>query len=71
SAMSEADLAFFTGSGYVVAIAEMRGSGASFGWRELDRGPQIGKDGKDLVEWIVRQPWSDGRVGMIGASYQG
>ncbi|HEY8537932.1 MAG TPA: CocE/NonD family hydrolase [Steroidobacteraceae bacterium] len=71
SAMSEADLAFFTGRGYVVAIAEMRGSGASFGWRELDRGPQIGKDGKDLVEWIVRQPWSDGRVGMIGASYQG
>jgi putative CocE/NonD family hydrolase len=71
SAMSESDLAFFTGRGYVVAIAEMRGSGASFGTRALERDPQIGKDGKDLVEWIVRQPWSDGRVGMIGASYQG
>jgi putative CocE/NonD family hydrolase len=69
--MSDADLAFFTGRGYVIAIAEMRGSGASFGTRVLDRGPQIGNDGKDLVDWIARQPWSDGRVGMIGASYQG
>jgi putative CocE/NonD family hydrolase len=71
SAMSRADLEFFTSRGYVVAIAEMRGSGASFGTRILDRGPQIGRDGKDLVDWIARQPWSDGRVGMIGASYQG
>ncbi len=71
SAMAPADLEFFTARGYVVAIAEMRGSGASFGTRVLDRGPQIGRDGKDLVDWIARQPWSDGRVGMIGASYQG
>jgi putative CocE/NonD family hydrolase len=71
SAMSSADLSFFTSRGYVIAIAEMRGSGASFGARVLDRGPQIGRDGKDLVDWIGRQPWSDGRVGMIGSSYQG
>jgi uncharacterized protein len=69
--MPEADIAFWTGHGYAVAVAEMRGSGASFGSRELDRGPQIGRDGKDIVDWIARQSWSNGAVGMIGASYQG
>ncbi|MFM5908911.1 MAG: CocE/NonD family hydrolase [Novosphingobium sp.] len=69
--MAPSDIAFFTAHGYAVAIAEMRGSGASFGTRELDRGPQIARDGKDLVDWIAAQGWSDGKVGMIGASYQG
>lgn len=27
-----------------------------------------GEDGYDVVEWIAAQPWSDGQVGMIGAS---
>ena len=69
--MDLAELDFFTSRGYVVAVAEMRGSGASFGFRVIDRGPQIGRDGRDLVDWIARQPWSSGRVGMIGASFQG
>lgn len=69
--MSPSDIAWFTSHGYAVAIAEMRGSGASHGTRELDRGPQIARDGKDLVDWLAAQDWSDGKVGMIGASYQG
>lgn len=71
SAYSVEDLEFFTSHGYALAAAEMRGSGASFGARELDRGPQIGRDGKALVDWIAAQPWSNGRVGMVGLSYQG
>lgn len=70
-AWSEEDLTFFTAQGYALAAAEMRGSGASFGTRVLDRGPQIGRDGKSLVDWIAAQPWSDGNVGMVGSSYQG
>ena len=27
------------------------------------------QDGDDTINWIVRQPWSDGKVGMIGGSY--
>jgi hypothetical protein len=69
--MDAAEIGFFTAHGYIVAVAEMRGSGASFGFRAIDRGPQIGRDGRDLVDWIARQAWSDGRVGMIGVSYQG
>ena len=71
SAFPEDELRFFTSHGYAMAVAEMRGSGASFGSRELDRGPQIGRDGKQLVDWIAGQPWSDGTLGMVGASYQG
>ena len=71
SAYSPAEISFFTSHGYVLAAAEMRGSGASFGTREIDRGPQIGRDGKDIVDWIAKQPWSNGKVGMVGVSYQG
>jgi predicted acyl esterase len=30
-----------------------------------------GADGAAVVDWIARQPWSDGRVGMYGGSYEG
>jgi hypothetical protein len=30
-----------------------------------------GGDAAALIEWIARQPWSDGRVGMYGGSYSG
>ncbi len=29
------------------------------------------QDGYDTVEWIVQQPWSDGKVGLFGASALG
>ena len=32
---------------------------------------QRGLDGHDAVEWIARQPWSDGKVGAWGASALG
>lgn len=67
---SAEQIEFFTSHGYAWVLVEMRGSGASFGTR-IDRGPQIGRDGKDIVEWLARQSWSNGNVGMVGASYQG
>ncbi|WP_428313293.1 CocE/NonD family hydrolase [Hydrocarboniphaga sp.] len=30
-----------------------------------------GEDARAVIKWIVAQPWSDGRVGMIGAGYSG
>ena len=30
-----------------------------------------GQDGYDAIEWLVRQPWCNGRVGMWGSSYVG
>ena len=55
--------------GYAVVVADMRGAGASFGSSMAEGDPREGRDGFDIVEWIARQRWSDGTVGMLGASY--
>jgi putative CocE/NonD family hydrolase len=30
-----------------------------------------GDDARAVINWIIKQPWSDGRVGMYGSSYSG
>jgi len=56
--------------GYAYMRADMRGTGASFGWK-MDFMPKLGEDGGELVNWIARQPWCDGNIGMYGGSYLG
>lgn len=58
-------------AGYVVAVADIRGKGASFGHRRGFQDRTEAQDGYDLVEWLARQPFSTGAVGMIGCSYLG
>jgi putative CocE/NonD family hydrolase len=60
---------FFLDHGYAVVKVDVRGSGASFGTRPIEYGPEEVRDGYDLVEWVVRQSWSDGTVGAYGTSY--
>ena len=59
----------FVPHGYAVVVQDVRGRYGSEGrWRPLsDDGP----DGADLLAWIARQAWSDGKVGMVGTSYVG
>lgn len=43
-------------------------------WRSPDIPVAFVHDGEDadaVIDWIARQPWSDGRVGMFGGSYEG
>lgn len=63
------DLArYLVSRGFAFVAVDMRGTGASFGRHALgDR--QLGRDGAHVVEWITRQPWSNGRVAMHGQSY--
>jgi uncharacterized protein len=61
----------FGQAGYVVVQTDARGSGASFGFRRMEWAPEEVADMKDIVSWIVAQPWSNGRVGGIGTSYDG
>ena len=61
----------FTSAGYAWVDVDVRGTGASSGswrspWFEDQR-----RDAYDLVAWIVAQPWSNGRVGSLGISYDG
>jgi uncharacterized protein len=61
--------AAFVPHGYAVAIQDVRGRYGSEGrWRPLR---DDGADGADLLAWIAAQPWSDGKVGMVGTSYVG
>ncbi|MBL8987438.1 MAG: CocE/NonD family hydrolase [Gemmatimonadetes bacterium] len=56
--------------GYVVVAADSRGRYDSDGrFDPFDSRQKT--DGYDLVEWMARQPWSNGKVGMIGGSYSG
>ncbi|WP_129774801.1 CocE/NonD family hydrolase [Peristeroidobacter soli] len=57
--------------GYALVVADVRGSGASFGPSHAEGDDIEGKDGFDLIGWIARQRWSDGTVGMLGSSYLG
>jgi uncharacterized protein len=57
--------------GYVVAIADVRGTGASFGSRFGVFPPEEARDAFDIIEWFAMQPWCTGSVGMFWASYMG
>jgi uncharacterized protein len=60
---------FFAKNGYVFVAQDVRGRGASEGhlYPLRDEGP----DGYDTIEWAAAQPWSNGKVGTLGASYLG
>jgi len=61
----------FVTRGYAWVDVDARGSGASFGSRPMPWSPDEVRDGAEIVDWIVRQPWSDGTVGATGISYAG
>ena len=60
---------YFASRGYILAVQDVRGRGDSDG--EFGFLPDDNEDGYDTVEWLARQPWSSGRVGMMGVSYLG
>jgi putative CocE/NonD family hydrolase len=64
------DSHYFVDAGYVVVEASVRGTGCSggqfdlFSWRTA-------LDGRNVIEWMAAQPWSNKRVGLLGHSYSG
>ena len=60
---------YFASRGYVWAIQDVRGRGDSDGEFEFYAADR--PDGYDTIEWLARQPWSSGKVGMMGVSYLG
>jgi len=63
--------AYYARRGYAFVQVYVRGRGRSGGVKDDSLGLQVGRDGYDVVEWIARQPWSDGRVVMFGGSFVG
>ena len=58
--MEAGDTRFFVSRGYVHVVGSPRGFGKSDG-----KGSRA-FDSYDLIEWAAMQPWSNGKVGMIG-----
>ena len=60
---------YFAAHGYPFLTIDVRGRGNSQGqFRPLI---QEGHDGYDIVEWLARQPYCNGKVAMWGGSYAG
>ncbi len=60
---------FFVPRGYVVIIWNTRGRFKSDGVFSMEA--LHGGDGREMVEWAAAQPWSSGKVGLVGKSYSG
>lgn len=54
--------------GYAYVQVDLRGTGSSEGCYDIG-GPGEHADVKAAVEWAASQPWSTGKVGMYGGSY--
>ena len=60
---------YFARHGYAVVVQDIRGKHASEGRFEPYRHGTA--DGVDTLDWIVSQPWSNGKVGTFGCSSLG
>lgn len=67
--LSALEGSWWAARGYVHVVQDVRGRGDSGGRWDPFQNERL--DGHDTVDWIADQPWSNGKVGMIGASYLG
>lgn len=65
-------LGYFARRGFVGAAVDIRGFGASGGTPpDREYSAQEQADGEQVIAWLARQPWSNGKVGMLGISWGG
>ncbi len=55
-------------AGFVVAIADPRGFGASFGSQSAFLTEAQRSDQREMIAWLAAQPWSSGQVAAVGIS---
>lgn len=60
----------FVERGYAVALMDLRGSRNSSGCFLYGDRAEV-RDTVDVIDHLAEQPWSNGRVGMTGGSYDG
>lgn len=62
---------YFARQGIIGARLDCRGTGSSEGVNTDEYTPLEQEDAVAAIEWLARQPWSTGKIGMIGGSYGG
>ena len=70
SAIANTDVDYLVHRGYVVVIADVRGTGDSGGDFDLFD-PVQSSDGATLARWAAHLPDANGEVGLFGESYMG
>lgn len=58
---------WFAHNGYVVVMQDCRGRYGSEG--NFTKYINEAEDGYDTLDWVMRQPWCNGKIGMFGVSY--
>ncbi len=71
SLRDESTYPVFAAAGIAGVRVDIRGSGESEGVIDGEYTPRELSDGCEIVEWIAAQPWSNGKVGMMGISWGG
>lgn len=61
---------YFVPRGYAVALMDLRGTRNTSGCQTYGDRDEV-YDAVDVVDWLVEQPWSNGKVGLTGGSYDG
>ena len=62
---------YLAGHGYACVRVDMRGNGDSDGLMADEYTAQELQDACDVIAWLKQQPWSTGKVGMMGISWGG
>lgn len=58
----------YRAGGFVVAIVDPRGFGASFGAQATFLSDDVRRDQRELAAWFAAQSWSNGRIVAVGLS---
>ncbi len=61
---------YFVPRGYAYVAMDLRGTRNSSGCQVYGDRDEV-FDAVDVVDWVADQPWSNGKVGMTGGSYDG
>ena len=62
---------YFAGHGYAGVRVDLRGAGESDGVMPDEYLAREQADALEVIDWLARQPWCSGAVGMIGISWGG
>lgn len=71
STLVDEEVAYFNKRRFAVIVVDARGSGASSGNRPVEFAPEEIADMGETAAWAANEPWSNGRVGTFGVSYDG